>query len=410
VAGVSTPARFLQSFAQAIGTVLLYQPGHPARERTIDRTYTAMRRLLETTPRLNFTFLPDEVVFGTEPVRELGDWPWSQRFGAAGIQRLEFDPDVSREDLEDFLDEMAARLTLVAINSAELRQMRSSRIRFGAVGLQFMEDTTIEVPEQRPDGSPAIDFTLSEEADAVRWLHEQVQRREELRISEAEALVRSLTVSMHGDRQLLLPLLRLREYDEYTTTHALNVAMLAMAFTEFLGLSPKDVRAFGVAGLLHDIGKVHVPRDILMKPGPLTHEERRIINLHPVDGARIIFETQEQLELAAVVAYEHHIMIDGGGYPVLRYRRDCHYASRIIHVCDVYDALRTRRPYRDAWEAWRVLSFIEERAGTEFDATMAPAFVRMMQQWEARVARVSESGEVLGSEGIARAGAQAAPV
>jgi putative nucleotidyltransferase with HDIG domain len=396
---VSTPAKFLQAFAQAIATVLLYRDGHPARERAIDLTDEMMRQLLEKTPQLHFTFLPDEVVFGSDPVRELGDWPWSQRFGNAGIQRLEFDPDVSREDLEDFLDEVAARLTLAAVNSAELRQMRGSRIRFGQVGLH-LEDTIIEVPDDQTEEGPAVHFTLTEEADTVRWLHEQLQRQEELHIGEAEALVRSLTVAMHGDREMLIPLLRLREYDEYTTTHALNVAVLAMAFTEFLGLSPKDVRAFGIAGLLHDIGKVRVPREILLKPGLLTEEERRIINSHPAEGAKIIFETEEQLELAAVVAYEHHIMIDGGGYPVMRFRRDCHYASRIIHVCDVYDALRTKRPYRDAWEATRVLAYIEERAGSEFDPTIAPAFIRMMQQWESRVARVTESGEVIGREGL----------
>jgi putative nucleotidyltransferase with HDIG domain len=399
---VSTPARFLQSFAQAVTTVLLYRPGHPARERAIEQTEEAMRRLLESAPRLNFTFLPEEVVFGTDPVRELGDWPWSQRFGAAGIQRLEFDPDVSREDLEDFLAEVAARLTLVAVNSAELRQMRSTRIRFGAVGLGT--DPFIDVPAELADQPPPFDLSLLEEADTVRWLHEQVQRQEALHMQEAEALIRSLTVAMHGDREMLIPLLRMREYDEYTTTHAMNVAVLAMAFTEFLGLSPKDVRAFGVAGLLHDIGKVRVPREILLKPGLLTPEERLIINSHPVEGARIIFETEEQLELAAVVAYEHHIMIDGGGYPPLRYRRDCHYASRIIHVCDVYDALRTRRPYREAWEAPRVLAYIEERAGTEFDPTIAPAFVRMMHQWESRVARVTEKGELVGAEGIHHTG------
>src|SRR5919108_1180635 len=212
-AHVSTPARFLQSFAQAVATVLLYRPGHPARERAIDQTDEAMRRLFETSPRLNFTFLPDEVVFGTDPVRELGDWPWSQRFGAAGIQRLEFDPDVSREDLEDFLDELAARLTLAAVNSAEMRQMRPSRIRFGTVGLQ-LGDTLIDVPEERPDELSSTDITLTEEADTVRWLHEQLQRQEELHMAEAEALIRSLTVAMHGDRQMLIPLLRPREYDE----------------------------------------------------------------------------------------------------------------------------------------------------------------------------------------------------
>ena len=73
------------------------------------------------------------------------------------------------------------------------------------------------------------------------------------------------------------------------------------------------------------------------------------MNRHPVDGARLILQSEEHLDVAAVVAYEHHIMIDGGGYPRTRFKRDCHPASVLVHVCDVYDALRTNRPYRDAW-------------------------------------------------------------
>jgi putative nucleotidyltransferase with HDIG domain len=197
---------------------------------------------------------------------------------------------------------------------------------------------------------------------------------------------------------VFIPLLQLRQFDEYTTTHALNVSVLSMALTEFLQLSPRDVRTFGIAGLLHDIGKVSIPREILIKPGKLTPAEREIINTHTVEGARIIIQTQDQLELAAVVAYEHHIMIDGGGYPAMRYRRDCHYASRIVHVCDVYDALRTKRPYRDAWEAERVLAYMAEHAGGEFDVVIAESFVRMMRSLETRVTRVTEAGEVVGAE------------
>lgn len=92
--------------------------------------------------------------------------------------------------------------------------------------------------------------------------------------------------------------------------------------------------------------------------------------------------------MPAIVAYEHHIRIDGGGYPDLRYRRACHHASNLVHVCDVFDALRTDRPYRSAWSTERALGIIEEGAGPEFDADIAHAFVRMMRQWEDRVAEV----------------------
>jgi putative two-component system response regulator len=153
-------------------------------------------------------------------------------------------------------------------------------------------------------------------------------------------------------------------------------------------MGAQDVRAFGIAGLLHDIGKIRVPREILTKPGKLTPEEREQMNAHTVEGARIILESEEQLELASVVAYEHHIMLNGGGYPQVHFRRACHRASNLVHVCDVYDALRTKRPYRDAWETDKILPYLEGRAGMEFDAEMVRSFIAMMRQWEPQVAVV----------------------
>ena len=107
---------------------------------------------------------------------------------------------------------------------------------------------------------------------------------------------------------------------------------------------------------------------------------------HPVDGARLIIASDKNLDLAAVVAYEHHIMLDGGGYPKPHFGRCCHHASELVHVCDVYDALRTNRPYRAAWESAKALSYIEERAGTEFEPKVAKAFTEMVRSWDERVA------------------------
>jgi putative nucleotidyltransferase with HDIG domain len=184
---------------------------------------------------------------------------------------------------------------------------------------------------------------------------------------------------MHADRRLLLPLLELKEYDQYTTTHSCNVAVLAMGLTENLRLSPREVRAYGMAGLLHDLGKIRIPHDLLVKPGTYTDAERQVIQRHPVEGAKLILVRESRLEVAAFVAYEHHIMLDGGGYPPLRYPRPCHAASRIVHICDVYDALRTDRPYRSAWDADRALDYLNERKGTEFDPELVDAFTQMMR-------------------------------
>jgi len=243
-------------------------------------------------------------------------------------------------------------------------------------------------PEPLPTAT--ISFSLGDEVDTLRWLQGEVQSTGAIPLAEAEAVVRSLAVAMHGGQQIIMPLLQLKEFDQYTTTHSLNVAVLSMALAEFLGLSATTVRTFGVAGLLHDIGKIKIPLDVLTKPGKLTDEERALMNEHPVAGARMLLDAEQDLDLAIVVAYEHHIMINGGGYPTLHYARDCHQASKLVHVCDVYDALRTRRPYREAWSFEKTLGYLEERRGLEFDPELCGAFVRMMNQWEGQVALVTE--------------------
>jgi putative nucleotidyltransferase with HDIG domain len=379
---------FLTAFAQAVATMTLYREGHPARERVVDTAFQALLDLQAHSPNAAFTFLGEEIICGKQPIRDLKQWDWGVRLSNAGIQRLEFEPDVERADFEAFLDEVLARLMVTAVGTSEARQMRQSRIKFGSVGVKG-ELTESDIR------TATVNYSLGVEAETVRWLHDEVQNHDTLHLGEAEAVVRSLTVAMHGDRQMLIPLLKLREFDQYTTTHALNVSVLTMALAEFIGLSPRDVRAFGVAGLLHDIGKTRIPLDILTKPGRLEPEERALMNMHTVDGARIIIETEEHLDLAAVVAYEHHIMLDGGGYPTLRYRRDCHYASKLVHVCDVYDALRTIRPYREAWASERVIAYVKEKAGTEFDPEIATAFVGMMERWESQVAIITDEEQQL---------------
>ena len=373
------PARFLNAFAQALAAMALYRENHPARERALDVAYQQVQDLQADTPRPLFTFLGDEVVFGRLPVRELKAWDWGKRLAQAGIQRLEFEDKVSREDFEGFLEEVLARLTLSAI-STEARQMRRSSIRFGAVGLKGESENA---PEALPTAT--ISFSLGEEVDTLRWMQQEVQTTGAVPLAEAEAVVRSLAVAMHGGRDVMLPLLQLKEFDQYTTTHSLNVAVLSMALAEFIGLSGADVRGVGLAGLMHDIGKIKIPLEVLTKPGKLTDEERLLMNEHPVAGARLLLDVEQDLDLAVVVAYEHHIMINGGGYPVLHYPRDCHQASKLVHVCDVYDALRTKRPYRDAWSFDKTLGYLDERRALEFDPELCGAFTRMMRQWEPQV-------------------------
>jgi putative nucleotidyltransferase with HDIG domain len=378
---MSDPVRFLVSFGQAVSTMALYNDGHPARERAVDRSYRCLRDLQQYDPHPRFSFLGEETIYQENALRELGDWEWGTRLAQAGVQRMELDANVTREAYEEFLEEMMARITLSFIDSAEARPTRPSGIKVGTLGIRGDTRVLQEALEAEVQVA-TISYALGEEAASIQSMHREVQDRGKLPLAEAEAVVRSLSMAMHGEQEMILPLLQLKEFDEYTTTHSLNVSVLTMALAESLGLAQQDVRTFGIAGLLHDLGKVSVPQEILNKPGKLTDEERNIMQQHPVAGAKLIIDSGRRLDLAAAVAHEHHIMINGHGYPTCHYRRDCHKASKLVHVCDVYDALRTRRPYRDAWEAERVLAYIEERAGTEFEPEAATAFVRMMRKAE----------------------------
>jgi HD-GYP domain-containing protein (c-di-GMP phosphodiesterase class II) len=382
--------RFLTSMAQALATMSLYAEGHPARARAAVASFDTLRDLQDADPRPSFSFLGSDVVYGQQAIRTLTDWEWAMRLANVGVQRLEFADIVERDAYVAFLEDVLARVsafTLIAAANATaptpLARSSGATIRFGAIGVRGSND-------QRPTEVAPVDeaslMDLNAEVDAIQWVHSEVNTREQIPLLEAESIVRSLSVAMHGDSHMLLPLLTLKEFDQYTTTHALNVSVLSMGLAEFMGLSPKEVRSYGVAGMLHDLGKVRVPKDILTKPGKLTPEEWALMRSHTVEGARLILQSDQNLDVAALVAFEHHIMINGGGYPDRHYRCDCHKASALVHVCDVYDALRTKRPYRDAWEPAATLTYIERGIGTEFDPDVARAFSAMMAKWEPRLA------------------------
>ncbi len=382
---MSNPVRFLAAFSQALSTLGLYGEDHPATDRAIHAALERLQELQSSSARLQFTFLSGEVLCGSEAVAELEGWEWSSRFIKAGIERIEFTEAVELRPFSRFLTQLAVRLGMRNGSSTELWQVGDSPIRFGQVSV---ESTQKPRPES-PLPVVTLTYSLREEREAVEWLHREIQSGAKLPLVEADAVVRSLSIAMHAEQAMVLPLLQLKEFDQYTTTHSMNVAVLAMALAEFLELGGASVRALGVAGLLHDLGKVCIPREILIKPGKLTDRERSVIREHPVVGARMLLACPDPMELAAVVAYEHHIMLDGGGYPTLHDARGAQYASRLVHICDVYDALRTNRPYRAAWESEQALAYLEGKAGVEFDPAIARSFIAMMRKWDHRVALVS---------------------
>src|SRR5690606_345738 len=148
-----------------------------------------------------------------------------------------------------------------------------------------------------------------------------------------------------------------------------------------------------LAALLHDCGMWRFPPALLTKEDALTDEDRRRIKERPVVGARIILEASTALDLPAVVAYEHHVRQDGSGYPTFHYPRAPHYISRLVQVCDVFQALRSERPFRKPWPTEFVLSFLRERSGFEFHPGIVQALISVAEGTPGSIARRDDPAE-----------------
>ena len=173
---------------------------------------------------------------------------------------------------------------------------------------------------------------------------------------------------------------RLAEKDEYTEGHTRRVAMLAVQTGEELGLSPGRVRSLAIGGLLHDIGKLSVPDEILKKPGPLDPEEYDVIRTHTVRGAQLVLELGGFRDDVRKMVLGHHERLDGSGYPSGLHGDEIDFETRLLACCDVYDALCSTRVYRDAWSQEQALDLLRSEAGQSLDAKCVAALERVLQR------------------------------
>jgi HD-GYP domain-containing protein (c-di-GMP phosphodiesterase class II) len=162
-------------------------------------------------------------------------------------------------------------------------------------------------------------------------------------------------------------MVRLAEKDGYTEGHTRRVALRAVLVGEALGLSAGRLRNLAMGGLLHDMGKLSVPNAILQKPGPLDDREFSVIRRHPEWGNQLIAELGGFPDGVRRLVLDHHERLDGGGYPRARRADDLDLETRILTVCDVYDALISERVYREAWTTERALGLLRSEVGAAFD-------------------------------------------
>src|SRR5258706_11709377 len=157
-----------------------------------------------------------------------------------------------------------------------------------------------------------------------------------------------------------------------------NVSILTMGQARGLGIDGPMLREFGLAALMHDIGKVRTPLDILNKPDQLTDAEFTVMKRHTVDGAEILRRTREVPTLAPVVAFEHHLRLDGTGYPAGVKRPSLNLGTMLCSIADVYDAMRSQRKYQQAFPTERILAVLKRDDGQQFDRYLVRRFVQLV--------------------------------
>lgn len=362
---------FLRSIARYLSTARLYAPDHPSHREAVEEVHATARALVSQESPVTYSFLSGRVVFQDTPLRELEDWPWADRLADLGVQRLELRRGVGRDEAESFLKEVARRVSAGVDVGSETPEGREWRhIRFGTLGADAEGE------------SGEASFSLDQEAEAVDWIHDLAEEEGRIPVAETMAVVRSLAVAMRGARQIIVPFVRLKEADQYTAAHCINVSILAMSLAETLDFSTAEVRAVGAAGLLHDVGKVDVPREVLTKAGALTDAEWAEMRKHPEHGCRILLESGDAMSMPAMVAYEHHVRLNEEGYPKLHYGRKTLPESRLVAVCDFYDALRTRRRYRKPMMAAEVLKILRRNEGETLDPQFVQPFVSLIERWD----------------------------
>lgn len=211
---------------------------------------------------------------------------------------------------------------------------------------------------------------------AVTSMFQEARMGQAIKVSEAAPLVDEISQSIARNPEAFLNLARLKTKDDYTYMHSVAVCALMIALGKQLGLNGEELKEAGLAGLLHDVGKMMVDQDVLNKPGKLTDEEFELIKEHPRRGWEILQGSSDITPTALDVCLHHHERMDGKGYPERLSAEQISLFARMGAVCDVYDALTSNRCYKNGWEPAETIRKMAEWRQGHFDERVFQAFVK----------------------------------
>jgi HD-GYP domain-containing protein (c-di-GMP phosphodiesterase class II) len=210
----------------------------------------------------------------------------------------------------------------------------------------------------------------------------KIKDGEKVNIKKAKRIVETMVDQILEEEKLLLGMTVIKDYDEYTYHHSVNVSILSIALGQRLGLSKKILTELGLVALFHDIGKVEIPNEVLNKVTNFTEDEWKLIKRHPIWGVKALLRLRglDTVSMrSAIVAYEHHMNYDLSGYPRVRKYPELDFYSKIVSLVDQYDAMTSSRVYsRIPLAPDKALSVMMERAGSQLDPLLFKFFINMV--------------------------------
>ena len=330
----------LASVTTAMRNGTFYGLHHSVALAGLQEATDRLNALLADRAELQINVQTDQFIFDNLPLPDyVGTLvPLAEELTARDVGRVTLLPDIERREVA-----VLAEVLITDPKALELQGGAKGALEANKVTHILLEPRR---SDQRDDEQREALQIYQDAVDTVRRAMNAVERGQAIDAMTVRTTVEEMLGSLLYDSSGLVSLAAIKSYDEYLYEHSVNVCIVSMVFGCTLGLNEKQMMDLGMAGILHDIGKVFVPLDIVRKPGPLTEEEWMVMHTHPLVGAKVLATTPGVPDLAAVVAFEHHIKFDRSGYPKAARPRSLNFYSHICTLVDCYDSLTTVRPYR----------------------------------------------------------------
>jgi HD-GYP domain-containing protein (c-di-GMP phosphodiesterase class II) len=380
--------QYISGMYAALRAIKLYPVENEAVQKALDELQARAAEILQRDGELEFR-ASRELIFinGTRVRLSLDNYASYSSIRSllqsADIGSLRVAEGVAKRDWMVFLSQLQALPE--GAEPAERGAILSTRL--SDAGVKVFEFS----PEAEADEETAAYQEKAKEAAKRTYAHSVAVTREVMSsarmgrtpsVKKIKRVVQSIVDQILADEDTIIGLTTLRDYDEYTFTHSVNVCIFSVALGRRLGLTRLQLYDLGIAALLHDIGKSRVPLAVLNKAGSLDDEEWKIMAAHPWLGVLSLFQMRGQQDLpyrAMKVAFEHHMRIDLSGYPKVVRPRELSILSKLVSVADGFDAATTRRAYQaEAWNPATVIQEMRDNPRRGMDPVVVKAFSNLL--------------------------------